>query len=723
MCIVFIMRYRFIFLLFLINAFYLQVFAQQGSYIITKAPFSSKSYDEFSPVYSGDNLVFSSNRKSNSLVNYSSTNSDFNIVFIDTTGKLSGGNVKLLSKRLKTPFNDGPVTFSKGGDTIYFSRNLQVEGKIRDLSSLKNYLGIFSAVFNSRRWTDIKEFPYNNKWTNIGYNVTTPCLSPDGSRLYFASDMPGGFGGYDIYYCQKRNLNWDEPVNLGPAINTKGNEGYPFILNSKEFIFSSDGHPGLGLKDIFYSKMSDSAWLVPVALEAPINSEYDDFGFVSNNMINQGFFSSDRNNSVDIFKFQTNVPQIFYSETQVENRLCFLFTDSDGIDIDTTFLRYRWDFGDGNFKYGFQVKHCFNKNYKYNVKLEVIDKATDKTLFTKLSYLLDLPALEQPYILSPLYGVKNEILSFDGSTSYLPGYDIRDYFWDFGDGTKVSGKTVKHSFSHSGEYLIKLALNLKSSMSDNFEIMAVSRKIRIFDTDSESIYYSNQLELKHNDFPDIMKYKYANIRDLYSAESDFRNDAFFEIVIPSEEKLNQTNGYFSKLSGKYNINERISGENTYTYVIDRQVNFMAAYYSLNQLYGLGYNDAIIQLAVLTDPAQKELLNIIRSSNNSLDDFFDKGNNLTSNALIILNQVIKLLYKYPSYKLEIGVYTDNTGTSINNLNITKKQAQILNDYLISRGINFRRISAVGYGGTKPIALNNSEKGKKLNRRIEFNIVNQ
>ena len=176
------------------------------------------------------------------------------------------------------------------------------------LSSVRNKLGIFYAVFDGNDWTKIRELRINNEW----YNVTTPWLSPDGKRLYFASDKPGGYGGSDLYYCQWKNDYWDDPVNLGPVINTKGNESYPFINAAGEFFFSSDGHPGLGGKDIFFSRYSDSSWSRPVCLDAPVNSQYDDFGIFTDTLMKEGYFSSNRDKSVDIFHFRTNFPQIFY---------------------------------------------------------------------------------------------------------------------------------------------------------------------------------------------------------------------------------------------------------------------------------------------------------------------------------------------------------------------------------------------------------------------------
>jgi Tol biopolymer transport system component len=274
---------------------------QAETYSVYLAPFSSKVYDEFSPVFYKNGIVFCTNSVENSFFNYSGyqKTGNFKIRFVEQ--KKNGGwkKARLFSKNLSTKLNDGLVTFNSRGDTIYYSRNLVVNDKMSVISSPKNKLGIFTAVLVDGKWTKIRSLRINNEW----YNVTAPSLSPDGKRLFFASDQPGGYGGSDLYYCQWKDNYWDDPVNLGPVINTPGNESYPFISSSGDLYFSSDGHPGLGGKDIFVSHLSDTGWIAPLHLDPPVNSQYDDFGIVTDPQGNSGFFSSNRNKSVDIFKF------------------------------------------------------------------------------------------------------------------------------------------------------------------------------------------------------------------------------------------------------------------------------------------------------------------------------------------------------------------------------------------------------------------------------------
>jgi outer membrane protein OmpA-like peptidoglycan-associated protein len=148
---------------------------------------------------------------------------------------------------------------------------------------------------------------------------------------------------------------------------------------------------------------------------------------------------------------------------------------------------------------------------------------------------------------------------------------------------------------------------------------------------------------------------------------------------------------------------------------------MATYPSYLKLSSLGYKDIKINMDVLTEPAEKELHNLIRINGAFADTYFDSSDRLTSNAFIMLDQIVKLMNKYPTLKLEVAVHSDNSGSADNNLAISQKRAQLLVDYLTNRGISGRRLLATGYGGSKPIASNIVEKDRKLNRRIDFIIT--
>jgi outer membrane protein OmpA-like peptidoglycan-associated protein len=698
------------------------LFGQSETYFVKKALFSTDKYDEFSPVCYKNGIVYCTNRATTRVLNYSTEeNKGFiKINFIDTSN-ISMQSPKFFSKKLNTRFNDGPVTFNSRGDTIFYSRNIITEGKLSEISSVRNKLGIFYATFDGNEWTKIKEIRINNEW----YNVTTPWLSPDGKRLYFSSDKPGGYGGSDLYYCQWKNDYWDEPINLGPVINTKGNESYPFINSAGEFFFSSDGHNGLGGKDIFFSRFSDTSWIAPIGLDAPINSQHDDFGIYTDTLMNEGYFSSNRDKSVDIFQFKTSNPQIFYNSLQKENNYCFVFHDSGSIVVDTLNFQHKWSFGDGTSDAGTVVTHCFPGPGNYIIRLDLVEKETGRPFFTKLIDNLELRDYEQPFINSPDYVVKGDMVSFDGIKSYLPGFRILSYSWDFGDKIKSKGEEVKHSYIKNGTYSINLELVLKSETSRNIHKTGVSKKIEVFNSDQERSSFLANIAAEKESFTDAKETDNSVIKTSYSAEKEFQKDAVFCIeLLTSKNKVDIKGAVFRSVPNIFTVRERFDPFNAiYSYTVDQQMNLMATYPTFRKMVALGFKDVKIKMFVLTDPSEKELHNLIRINGAFADSYFDFSDRLTSNAFIMLDQIVKLMNKYPSLRLEVAVHSDNSGSAETNLALSQKRSQLLIDYLINRGISARRLVATGYGGSKPIASNFLEKDRKLNRRIDFIIINK
>ena len=692
-----------------------------GTYSVKKAAFSTDKFDEFSPVCYKNNLVFCTNRPATRILNYSNDQDKgfIKINVYDTVGQGHSQAVRLFSKSLSTKLNDGPVTFNSRGDTIYFSRNISVEGKLSELSSARNKLGLFYAIFDGQDWTKIRELRVNSEW----FNVTTPWISPDGKRLFFASDKPGGYGGSDLYYCPWKNDYWDEPVNMGPVINTKGNESYPFMNASGEFFFSSDGHPGIGGKDIFFSRLSDTSWIEPVCLDAPVNSQFDDFGIYTDTLMNEGYFSSNRDKSVDIFHFKTDYPQVFYDIIQKENNYCLTFKDDKSILIDSLNIMYRWSFGDGKSASGATATHCFPGPGNYTVRLDFVEMGTGKLFFTKLIYNLQLLDFKQPFIESPDFALKGENISFDALKSYLPGFRILSYSWDFGDQSRAKGEKVTHSFTEKGEYNVNLEVIIRSDSTGMVKKAGVSRKIHIMGNTQEISAYQSRINPGIQVFPDVMESENSVVNIQYLAESETLRDAVFCIeLLNSKTRVDLNNSIFRKVPDIYKVQERIdpvSGE--YSYTVEQYLNLMSAFAPYKRMAALGFKDVKVRMFVLTDPAEKELYNLIRINGAFADSYFDFADRLTSNALIMLDQIIKYMNKYPNVKLEIAVHSDTSVSPGSDTALSQKRSQLLVDYLINRSISSKRLVAKGYGGSKPIAPNILEKDRKLNRRIDFTII--
>jgi outer membrane protein OmpA-like peptidoglycan-associated protein len=694
---------------------------QSETYSIRLLKISTDKYDEFSPVYFRNGLVFCSNSSSSLFMNYITPDNKrlLKINYVDTANLDKLGKVRLFSKNLKSKFNDGPASLSKRGDTIYFSRNIKSSGSVKENSNPRNKLGIFSAVLEENKWVRIRDLRFNNEY----YNITTPYISPDGKRLFFASDNPAGSGGSDIYYCQWKGDYWDEPVNLGPEINTSGNESYPFINSEGGLFFSSDGHPGLGGKDIFYTKESGGKWQTPLRLDEPVNSQYDDFALITDSVMGEGYFSSKRGNTVDIYHFKTNIHQLFYCDKQRTNQYCFKFTDPGTIQIDDRFFQLAWSFGDGEKTIGQNVEHCFPGSGKYTVRLDVIDKSSGKVFFQKSLYNVELKDIEQPVINSPLSVMAGDPIKIDGLSSAFPDSRILNYTWNLGDGTRTEGESISHSFNDKGDYDLKLGLIVRDEKTGKIHNACAVKQIKVFKSKQDKSAYDSR-PAKSEPRLNIFDYDHAFVETKYSAEKDYNQDMVFQVeILSSKMRLDLANKAFANVPQNYSIKEIfIPAERVYSYVVDEEMNLMATRPSFIEMTGLGFNNTRIRTFVLEDPAAKELNNLKKAFGVSSDTFFRKNEaGLTSSGTQVLDLILGFLTKYPAVKLEISNHIDNMGASSSAQILTQKRAEAMTNYLILNGVSPLRLKAAGYGSGRPVAPNFSEADRKLNRRVDFVII--
>ncbi len=215
----------------------------------------------------------------------------------DRTG--AWGEPKILEdSTINTPFDDGTPAFSKDKNLIFFTTCKREQGK---------NLGCQIYESQSRGGEWIKTMPV--RVAADTFNVGHPSLSADGLKLYFSAKLPGGFGENDIWVCERESTNdtWKKPKNLGPSINTSGEELFPYIREDGNLYFSSDSRVGLGGLDIYRAiKDENDFWLVE-NMKVPINSSADDFGIVFQGNKEVGLFSSSRESGKggdDIFTFE-----------------------------------------------------------------------------------------------------------------------------------------------------------------------------------------------------------------------------------------------------------------------------------------------------------------------------------------------------------------------------------------------------------------------------------
>ena len=258
---------------------------------------------EMGPAYYKDQLILSSTslggQSSRRKYNWNNLPYlDMYVANIQADGRLS--NPRPFAPKLKTSYHDGPVSYDRANNKLYFTRNNVVKRRAQKSEEGEVNLKIFTAVERNGEWVFSGDFRYNSDEYSVGH----PSIDKTGTILYFASDMPGGYGGSDIYFSILTDGRWSEPFNLGPKINTEGNEFFPFISDEGVLYFASDGHGGLGGLDIYFSVPERGVFNSIENMGYPVNSPKDDFGLVLDESGMKGYFASNRAESVgndDIF--------------------------------------------------------------------------------------------------------------------------------------------------------------------------------------------------------------------------------------------------------------------------------------------------------------------------------------------------------------------------------------------------------------------------------------
>lgn len=270
-------------------------------------------FSDMAPMYRNNELIFVSARDSSSNNTYSYNNQPFlDIYQFETTRQGVSRIVKM--SNVNTRYHEGPLCFTNQGNSIWFTRNNQKYSR-RDEEATNN-LKIYTSDWDGRRWANEREFALNSDTYSVGH----PAFSPDGKTMYFASDMPGSLGETDLFRVSKvetvdakgnRTFEWGEPQNLGSQINTKGKEMFPFVDARGVLFFASDGLGGYGGLDIYVAFQQADTFSV-INLGRPINSTYDDFGFIVSNDFEEGYFTSNRVGGVgddDIYSFKVDMPE------------------------------------------------------------------------------------------------------------------------------------------------------------------------------------------------------------------------------------------------------------------------------------------------------------------------------------------------------------------------------------------------------------------------------
>ncbi len=285
---------------------------------------NSPAFDYAPVLYKDGAIIFTSDRgDAAGTQTYGWTGEKFSDLFYSLPdGNGSYKSSLPLSAVINSKYNEGAVCFNKDFSELFFTR-------CGTDNITNDYCKIFETTMNATgEWNTPQSLPLFEDSTN----VSQPFLTADGKELYFSSDSREGYGGKDLFITRRQaDGTWSEPENLGPNINTTGDEAFPYIANGKLY-FASNGQPGMGGMDIFSATKTGKQWMNPVNLRAPINSAADDFGLILIPVPNErkkevketGLFTSTRpggKGNDDIYSFELPRIKLYQLEVQVKEKV------------------------------------------------------------------------------------------------------------------------------------------------------------------------------------------------------------------------------------------------------------------------------------------------------------------------------------------------------------------------------------------------------------------
>ena len=735
----------------LILCFVLQATSQE-SYEVVSAGFNTLG-KEYSPQFYKGGIVFCSDQIQTESITYqdSETGKLLTDLFYVKCDSNTFGVKELFSLSISTSFHEGPITFTKDFRTAYFTRSHSLKRRFKNMIKSKNYLGVYKTTFNGEKWGDVIPCSFNS----FDYNVGQPTLSEDETVLYLVSDKEGGIGGKDIYYSNISGDSCSELINVGSSINTKYNEMFPFLSSNKIMYFSSDKPYGKGGLDVYESSGEFESWSTPIALDSSINSSYDDFSLIFNSKNTEGYFSSNRNGSDDIFKINVNFPTFKNCEEILEVQLCYEFFEEATINVDSISMVYEWDFGDGDREEGTEVRHCYEKPGHYQVALNIKDPLIDEVFVNQDIYDLEIEAVSHPEISFPDSIPVDSLFKITVKQGGWKDYLIDAYYIDYGDSYIQKNHTKLHKYSSTGIVEVKVLISGTDKETGEIQTNCFYKLINVIDDDyievkkhlkvldyesfelSELIYeddisYALQILTNHESVikdSTVLKEYYEKVLEFFDEENALYSYVYGNVKDPlellEEYKKAHKSGFNTAIVKKYK-NEVLGTRDFESLTVEDLA-------SLNE-FGLvkidieGKTEIILNNIFfmfstyqLSEKSKVELNKLVEYLNNNLgveiaiNAYTDAARNIDK-AKVIFNRK-GLIYSKEAHDKMSSLYNNK---------LSKNRAVSVYLYLIQKGISKSRLDAVGHGENKPVALNyfpdgsDNPDGRKMNRRVSFTI---
>ena len=693
----------------------LEVFKESKDVTVTNMVDLNTEALDFSPIQYKNGVVFTSNRGVSRGISVNRdkwTQSSFTDIFYakrSSSGEIT--EVKAMDSEINGKYHDGVVTFNKSGTLMIFSRsNKKGRGKdgIKDLK-------LYSAQNKGDYWSEPVELNINDKEIASCH----PTLSEDGRRLYFSSDRAGGYGGMDIWMSERLGEKWQEPQNLGPSVNTSGQEVFPFIGAKETLYYASNGHRGLGGLDIFAVNKSDEAdettWSIRENLGAPFNTKKDDFGFSMNVDRESGYFSSNRvggKGGDDIYEWKGELNEKIAQDNRRE--IC-VYDDNTGERIKGIDVMVVETTGQGSI-----VK---NKNSDILLKLKPLSNENKEFVLTMVSESNELVDKRNSYTTN---ADGNFRYAIDPDHNYIMLVENPKYenFKEQISGTKLF-TTDEYCFPITKKNCLVLDGTV---INEAYNSRIPNAKIFLFNKCTGEM--TEEMSNENGEFNFCLecgceyevigqKNNFEEGRaDVTTIIPDCAGNIAIGVNIPLNAVIKMKVGSPNIVgNGVGTPNPKEGNGPTYIFATPNMLNGNMPLPNgmtpeeLNR-YFTGTNEATYKAG-----------QVIKLSNIYYD--FDKSF-IRKDAARELDYVLQLLRTYPSMHISMMSHTDARGKDSYNERLSQRRAERAMLYLVSKGISPSRLTYEGFGENQHVnecedGIDCDEMRHQINRRTEIKIT--
>ena len=710
---------------FINNTSYLDEIKNQGTHFEIKNLKCNSIVSDFGayPSNNDKEIYFISARKTPVMIQYEWTWNGTQFLDIYKSTVVEKGEleyISILNNKVNTRFHEGPLCFSPDGRYVYYTRNnISKQKNRKDKKGIQN-LQLFRANIDSLGlWVNEEILPFNSK----DYSVGHPSITSDGKVLYFVSDMPGGFGGADLYKVPiSEQGKFGKIENLGSDFNTEGQEMFPWVNHRGELFFSSNGHIGLGGLDVFLMTLNRNGTFYKLQnVGIPVNSQNDDFAFTMHKNNLTGYFSSNRiggKGDDDIYSYTLTKPlpkQLIVEGILSDEKTGEIFADKNVEIINSKGAVIGNAMTDSSGAYAFNI----DPDMDYVISVKNIDYYSDN----------------QHNITTNNLKPNNEILKADiallKKEIFVMGI-VMDTSSEIIIGATVSllnaqGEKIASTLTDSlGSYSFKIEHNSDYSIS-------VSEKDN---------YWGNKIILTSKNLDPKITQLNENVSvipklnlSLYCLVKDSKSLLPLEgvsITVTSNE-TNET--FISQLTSslgaieKEILDKKLFDTLSYAIQLEKQGYLTKKLIFNYEIIKLGRIDLEESLDVSMDKVSLDLdLASIMQIN---PIYFDVWKfDIRPDAAIELDKIVKVMNDNPKIQIELGSHTDCRGTVALNNQLSNDRAKASVQYIQKRITNPKRIFGKGYGESQlkvncpcegEIKSSCSDEEHQQNRRTEFVII--